>query len=45
MLKGESLLEHANLFSLNDSEKNDKNNTKILAITKNMKNVILPYLW
>ena len=38
MLKGKSLLEHTNLFSPNDYEKN--NNSKILSITKKMKTYI-----
>ena len=36
MLKGESLLDHAHLFSPNKYEKNDKNNTKLFSIIKNL---------
>ena len=37
MLKGKRLLDYTNLFSPNDYEKNDKNNTEILLITKKLK--------
>ena len=42
MLKGKSLLEYTNLFSTNDSEKND--NTKTFSIVKKIKKISLHYL-
>ena len=35
MLKCKSLLDYTNLFSPNEYEKNDKDNTEIISITKN----------
>ena len=42
MLKGKSLLQYTNLFSTNDSEKND--NTKTFSIVKKIKKISLHYL-
>ena len=45
MLKGKRLLDYTNLFSPNDYEKNDKNNTEILLITKKLKEKLDCVIW
>ena len=44
MLKGKSLLDYTNLFSLNDYQKNDKKNIKIFSITKRWKSYIVLFV-
>ena len=45
MLKGKRLLDYTNLFSPNDYEKNDKNNTEIILITKELKEKLDCVIW
>ena len=40
-LKDQSFLDYKNLYSANDYEKNDQNNTKMFSITKNMEKIML----
>ena len=44
MLKGKSLLDYTNLFSLNDYQKNDKKNIKIFSVTKRWKSYIVLFV-
>ena len=45
MLTGKSLLDYTNLFSPNDYERNDKNNTEIFWITKKLQEKLYCLNW